>query len=137
KMILRPDWYHVGQSGAMPTTLLLKTEAARLAAAQPWATQLLILVVFGVVVPLLKGLDFLDPLLLGAYTCMGAVFAPPAAASRFATPWSAADPRVCSGRTRASRADQGVRPTMAAAHARLAVCVAYGGRVALGMTVLG
>src|ERR1700704_6683986 len=99
-MILLADWYHVWQSGAMSTTLLLKAEAARLAAAQSWVTQLLILAVFGVVLPLLKGLDFFDPLILGAYTCMGVVFAPPAAASSFAT------------------------ASLSAAHARIAVCVA-------------
>jgi len=97
----------------MSTTLLFKSEAARLAAAQPWTTQLLILAVFGVALPFLKGLDFFDPLILGAYTCLGAVFAPPAASSGF------------------------VIPSRAGAEVRIAVCVAYGELMALGMTLLG
>ena len=46
-------------------------------------TYSLLLLVFGVAVPYWKGLDFLDPALLGAYACMGMVFAGPAAAQAF------------------------------------------------------
>jgi hypothetical protein len=102
----------------MPTTHLLKTEAARLAGARAWATNLLILVVFGVGLPLLKGLNFFDPLILGAYTCLGAVFASPAAASNWAEPGVA-------------------ERSLATAQARIVVCVAYGEAMALGMTALG
>jgi len=97
----------------MSTSLLLKTEAARLASARVWATNLLVLAVFGVVLPLLKGLDFFDPMILGAYTCLGPVFASPPAAVGFTA------------------------PSLASAQARIAVCVAYGELMALGITALG
>src|SRR2546429_100875 len=42
---------------------------------------LLVLVGFGILVPLSKGLDFFDPLILGAYASLGGIFAGPAAAT--------------------------------------------------------
>jgi len=100
-------------------TTLLRTEAAELSArlgfghAQAWTIHLLVLALFGGVPPFLKGLDYFDPLILGVYVCLGAVFAAPASAS---------GPAVTS---------------MASAHARLFVCVAYGEGMAFGMTALG
>jgi hypothetical protein len=41
---------------------------------------------FGIFLPWWKGLDFLDPVILGAYACLGVVFAGPAAAQAFAPP---------------------------------------------------
>ncbi len=46
-------------------------------------TYSLLILVFGVAVPYWKGLGFLDPALLGAYACLGTVFAGPAAAQAF------------------------------------------------------
>jgi len=45
---------------------------------------LAIVAVFGVGVPWLKGLDFLDIVLLSAYACLGVLFAAPAAIQAFA-----------------------------------------------------
>src|SRR5437016_7907188 len=42
---------------------------------------LLVLIAFGILVPLSKGLDFFDPLILGAYAALGGIFAGPAAAT--------------------------------------------------------
>jgi hypothetical protein len=46
-------------------------------------TYALLVLVFGVAVPYVKGLDFLDPALLCAYACTGMIFAGPAAAQAF------------------------------------------------------
>ncbi|MGD1092070.1 MAG: hypothetical protein ABSB35_08765 [Bryobacteraceae bacterium] len=40
--------------------------------------------VFGVYIPWLKGVDFLDPVITAAYACLGILFAAPAAAQAFA-----------------------------------------------------
>jgi hypothetical protein len=48
------------------------------------AVYLLLLAGFGVLVPWQKGLDFLDPVILIAYSCLGGVFAGPAAVQMFA-----------------------------------------------------
>ncbi len=41
---------------------------------------LVVLAIFGIGVPWLKGLDFLDPVIIAAYCCLGVLFAGPAAA---------------------------------------------------------
>lgn len=43
----------------------------------------ILLIAFGIFLPLRKGLDFFDPVLLSAYACMGVIFAGPAAAQAF------------------------------------------------------
>src|SRR5438270_5832038 len=43
-----------------------------------------LIVIFGVFLPFRKGLDFLDPVMISAYACLGALFAAPAAARLFA-----------------------------------------------------
>jgi len=48
------------------------------------AVYLLLLAAFGVLVPWQKGLDFLDTVILIAYSCLGGVFAGPAAVQLFA-----------------------------------------------------
>lgn len=45
---------------------------------------LALLVIFGVVLPQRKGIEFLDPVILSAYSCLGVIFAAPAAAASFA-----------------------------------------------------
>ena len=43
--------------------------------------QVVLFAVFGVWLPFQKGISFLDPVVLGAYACLGVVFSAPAAAS--------------------------------------------------------
>jgi hypothetical protein len=74
----------------------------------------LLLGVFGVFIPLQRGRDFLDSVILGAYACLGVVFAAPAAAAAF---------------------DQ--RPSLQQAGARVAISVIYGEIVAGAMLLLG
>jgi hypothetical protein len=43
----------------------------------------LLILAFGIAVPVAKGLGFFDPTLLAAYACLGTIFAGPAAAQKF------------------------------------------------------
>jgi hypothetical protein len=45
-----------------------------------------LIAIFGVILPWRKGLDFLDPVMISAYACIGMLFAPPAAAANFGGP---------------------------------------------------
>jgi hypothetical protein len=54
---------------------------------QPLRTTLLhlaLILIFGIILPRSKGIEFLDPVMISAYACMGVIFAAPAAAARFA-----------------------------------------------------
>lgn len=90
----------------------LKTEAAELSsrvglhgAGRGVLIHLLVIGTFGVFLPWMRGIDFLDPVLLAAYACLGILFATPAAAQAFAAE----------------------RPhSLGEALARIAVCVIYG-----------
>jgi hypothetical protein len=75
---------------------------------------LLVIGVFGVFLPWQKGRDFLDAVILGAYTCLGVVFAAPAAAAEFEK-----------------------IPTTRKALARVAISVLYGEFIAGAMLLLG
>jgi hypothetical protein len=75
---------------------------------------LLLIGVFGVFLPWQKGRDFLDSVMLGAYACLGVVFAAPAAASPFEKD-----------------------PTIGRASARVVMSVLYGELVAAAMLALG
>jgi hypothetical protein len=75
---------------------------------------LLLIGIFGVFLPWQKGGNFLDPVMLGAYACLGVVFAAPAAASEFT-----------------------VAPTTQKALARVVITVIYGELVAGTLLVLG
>ena len=44
---------------------------------------IVLLGVFGILLPWSKGVDFLDPVMIGAYACLGGLFAAPAAALAF------------------------------------------------------
>lgn len=44
---------------------------------------LALIAIFGVFLPFRKGLEFLDPIMISAYACLGALFAAPAAARSF------------------------------------------------------
>jgi len=48
-------------------------------------TYLVVVAIFGVAVPYSKGLGFFDPVFLGAYACLGIIFAGPAATHAFET----------------------------------------------------
>lgn len=83
--------------------------------AQQILTYILLGAIFGIVLPWWKGLDFLDPVLLSAYACMGFIFSAPAAAQAMAErPKSPAD-----------------------AVRRIAVAVAVGEVIALGLLFCG
>jgi hypothetical protein len=69
-------------------------------------THLAVVGVFGILFPWLKGVEFLDPAILGAYACFGAVFSGPASAHAL----EKSDPL-----------------------ARIVVCVLYGELMVLGM----
>src|SRR5579863_8662049 len=43
-------------------------------------------ILFGVLVPLLKGFAFLDPLMILCYACLGVLYVAPASAEAFGTP---------------------------------------------------
>ena len=75
---------------------------------------LLVIGVFGVFLPWQKGRDFLDSVILGAYACLGVVFAAPAAAPEFE--------RV---------------PTIQQALARIGISVLYGEFIAGAILLLG
>jgi hypothetical protein len=44
---------------------------------------LVLIAIFGVLLPLRKGISFLDPVMISAYACLGVLFAAPAAAIAF------------------------------------------------------
>lgn len=44
---------------------------------------LLLVAVFGILIPYWKGIDFFDPAIISAYACIGALFSAPAAAQAF------------------------------------------------------
>jgi hypothetical protein len=81
------DWYHVSEALAMQTIFI---EFRRFwAGLRGWRSvlpHLALLFVFGVLTPRLKGQDFFDPQILGAYACLGLLFAGPATAQLFADP---------------------------------------------------
>ena len=72
-----------------------------------------LMAVFGLAVPVLKGLDFFDPFILTAYACLPALLAAPLAAQPFQ------------------------KPTIGRVNARITLSVLYGEFIALGATALG
>jgi hypothetical protein len=77
---------------------------------------LALLAAFGVWIPQVKGLDFLDSQILGAYTCLGLLFAGPATAQAF---------------------QQGISSSFQQARARILAGVLYGEIVTLAVTGAG
>lgn len=84
-----------------------------------------LIVVFGVLLPWVKGLEFLDPVMASAYTCLGVLFAAPAAAQAF----SSSQPPTVSRPARPQ--------TMNDALLRIARAVGYGEGLALIFLVAG
>jgi hypothetical protein len=61
----------------------LRVLASRLGSLRSILLHLALLAAFGIWVPRLKGLDFLDSQILGAYACLGLLFAAPATVQAF------------------------------------------------------
>ena len=78
---------------------------------------LVLIAIFGVFLPLRKGLGFLEPIMITAYACLGVLFAAPAAA--------------------ASAFSKGRPQTMQEAGVRAAKAVGYGEGLALVMLIAG
>jgi hypothetical protein len=57
--------------------------ASRIGTLRSILLHLALLLAFGIWIPRMKGLDFLDSPVLGAYACLGLIFAAPAAAQAF------------------------------------------------------
>jgi len=77
---------------------------------------LVLIAIFGVFLPLRKGLGFLEPIMITAYACLGVLFAAPAAAKAFS---------------------KGRPQTMREAGLRAAKAVGYGEGLALVMLIAG
>jgi len=77
---------------------------------------LVLIAIFGVFLPLRKGLGFLEPIMITAYSCLGVLFAAPAAAKAFS---------------------MGRPQTMREAGVRTAKAVGYGEGMALVMLISG
>jgi hypothetical protein len=77
---------------------------------------LVLIAIFGILLPLRKGLGFLEPIMITAYACIGVLFAAPAAASAFS---------------------KGRPQTMREAGVRAAKAVGYGEGLALAMLIAG
>lgn len=75
----------------------------------------LVLLALGVVLPYVKGPDFLDAVVLGTYLCLSVLFAAPAAVAAFESP----------------------APSFQAALARVAKCVLFGTLMTYVMLVVG
>jgi hypothetical protein len=104
--------YHIGREGqGLRSRLGLKTEPL-----QAILVHITVVVVFGVFLPWWLGFQFLDPVTIAAYSCLGVLFAAPAAAQGFA----------------------GDRPqSMSEALARIAVAAVYGEAMAIVILVAG
>lgn len=61
----------------------IRTLASRIRTWRSLLLHLMLLAAFGIWIPQLKGLDFLDSQILGAYACLGLLFAGPATAQAF------------------------------------------------------
>ncbi len=96
---------------------MFRSELTRLVSRLGWRAvpiHILLLVAFGVFLPWMRGLSFLDPVMLAAYACLGVVFAAPAAAQAFLEP----------------------AQSMAEVYARIAVAVLYGEAMTIAMLAI-
>jgi hypothetical protein len=79
-----PDWYHVSVESAMETlTTEIRLFASRISSLRSILLHFALLAAFGIWIPQMKGVDFLDSQILGAYACLGLLFAGPATAQAF------------------------------------------------------
>jgi hypothetical protein len=63
--------------------LEIRILASRIATVRSILPHLVLLAAFGFMIPRMKGVDFLDSWVLGAYACLGLIFAGPATAQTF------------------------------------------------------
>jgi hypothetical protein len=84
-----PDWYHVSEESAMETLVTeIRLLASRIASLRSILLHLALLAAFGIWIPQMKGLDFLDSQILAAYACIGLLFAGPSTAQAFSSEFS-------------------------------------------------
>src|ERR1017187_4424743 len=96
-MLQPADWYHVlieilnGMGHQLQyerRALLERIGIVGPRRARSILTHVALIAVFGVWLPWMKGIEFLDPVVLAAYACLGILFAGPVAAQAFAEdPW--------------------------------------------------
>ena len=78
------DWYHVSEESVMKTLISeIRVFGSRIGNITSILAHLALLLAFGFMIPKLKGVDFLDSEVLGAYACLGIIFAAPATAQAF------------------------------------------------------
>src|ERR1700677_766670 len=112
-----PDWYHVSKESAMRELLTeIRVLASRLSGWRSVLSHLALLAAFGFMIPSLKGIDFLDTQVLGAYACLGLIFAGPATAQAF---------------------PEGISSSFQQAKARIFAAVLYGEIVAMNLLGAG
>jgi len=100
--------------------LRVRLGLVRPAGARIFLIHVALVAVFGGLLPWSKGLEFLDPVMISAYSCLGVLFAAPAAAQAFSE-------------DRTGRGDV----SMATALARILMAVLYGECVALAILFAG
>jgi hypothetical protein len=112
-----PDWYHVSEVSAMETLFAeSRLFGSTIGTWRSILAHLALLVAFGFMIPNVKGLDFLDSQVLGAYACLGLLFAAPATAQLF---------------------PKGVSSSFQQAKARIFVSVLYGEIVSFALLAAG
>jgi hypothetical protein len=102
--------------------LLLRVGIGRPGGSRTILVHVVLLVVFGIFLPWMKGLEFTDPAIVSAYLCMSVVFAAPSAAEAFSN-----------AKAHSNDAPQ----SLAEASARIAVAVFYGEVLVATMLVAG
>lgn len=100
----------------METLAETRILASRIGTGRSVLLHLVLLAAFGIWIPQMKGVDFLDSQILGAYVCLGLLFAAPATAQAF---------------------QQGTSSSFSRATARIFAGVLYGELVALLLTGSG
>jgi hypothetical protein len=100
----------------MQTIAETRILASRIGSSRSLLMHLVLLAAFGIWIPQMKGVDFLDSQILGAYACLGLLFAAPATAQAF---------------------EQGVSSSFNQATARIFAGVLYGEVIALLLTGAG
>jgi hypothetical protein len=94
----------------------IRSFASRIGSLRSILLHLALLAAFGIMVPQWKGVDFLDSPVLGAYACLGLIFAGPAAAQAF---------------------PEGISSSFSQSKPRILVSVLYGELVALALLGAG
>jgi hypothetical protein len=110
-------WYYESEESKMQTLFNeIGLFGKRMGGTRSVLLHLVLLAAFGIWLPHNKGLDFLDSQVLGAYACLGLIFAGPATAQAFTETFT---------------------PTFPVAKARILVGVLYGEAAVLALTGAG